>query len=295
MSIASVRAALLALTLSGLSLPAFAEETRSILFVGNSFTQGANSAVLRYRPQSVEGRVEADVGGIPALFARFAEQTGQIWRVVHVTRGGATLADHIRERLPLMAGRWDVAVLQEYSTLDPQRPGNAETTAKTAPELARHIEVANPDAAIYLMATWSRADQIYTLAGHWYGRPVASMAEDVQRALGRIDATSDAIDGVIPVGAAWNRAMAAGIADPNPYDGTSFGQVDLWSYDQYHASAAGSYLEALVVFGRVTGVDPRTLGAGEKAAHEIGLDPRVTAALQRVAAEQLRLPDGVER
>jgi len=37
------------------------------------------------------------------------------------------------------------------------------------------------------------------------------------------------------------------------------------------------------------------LGAGEKAAHEIGLDPRVAAALQRIAAEQLGLPGGVER
>ena len=287
------RVSVLAAVCLAFAAPVQAEEAkRSILFIGNSFTQGSNSAVLRYRPQSVEGRVEADVGGIPALYARFAEQMGQPWRVVHVTRGGASLSDHIRDRLPLMAGTWDVAVMQEYSTLDPKRPGNAEMTAKAAPQLARHIEAANPGAQIFLMATWSRADQIYTPAGHWYGRPVDSMARDVQRALDAVDTASDAIDGVIPVGAAWNRAMAAGVADPNPYDGTSFGQVDLWSYDQYHASAAGSYLEALVVFGRVTGTDPRRLGAGERAAHEIGLDPRVTEALQRVAAEELGLAGG---
>ncbi len=78
------------------------------------------------------------------------------------------------------------------------------------------------------------------------------------------------IDGIIPVGEAWNRAFAEGVADPNPYDGTDFGKVDLWTYDQYHASTAGYYLEALMVFGKVTGLDPRSLGANEKAADDLG-------------------------
>ncbi|MCE3519676.1 hypothetical protein LXJ58_33530, partial [Escherichia coli] len=62
---------------------------------------------------------------------------------------------------------------------------------------------------------------------------------------------------------------------------------NLWSYDQYHASIAGYYLEALMVFGQVTGVDPRTLGAGERAADELGLSPDLAVSLQRVAAAQL--------
>ena len=92
----------------------------------------------------------------------------------------------------------------------------------------------------------------------------------------------------MPVGQAWTRAFALGIADPNPYDGITFGQANLWSYDQYHASTAGYYLEALTVFGAVTGVDPRSLGRGERAADELGLSPDLAASLQRVAHEQLR-------
>jgi hypothetical protein len=63
------------------------------------------------------------------------------------------------------------------------------------------------------------------------------------------------------------------VADPDPYDGVSFGQVDLWGWDHYHASAYGYYLEALVVFGGVTGRDPRSLGEQETSAVDLGLSP----------------------
>lgn len=267
-----------------------ADDPQTILFVGNSFTQGANSAVLRYRPDSIDDLGKDGVGGIPALFARFAEQSGQKWKVAHATRGGATLADHLRDRLPLIDRSWDVVVLQEYSTLDPQRPGNSETTMSNTRTLTDILVRANPQVEVLLMATWSRADQIYQPKGHWYAKPVGSMAQELRVALDGVDTALDDVDGVIPVGEAWNRAMSEGVADPNPYDGTAFGQVDLWSYDQYHASAAGSYLEALTVFGRVTGIDPRTFGGQEIAAHELGLDPRVAVALQRIAAIELGFP-----
>lgn len=257
---------------------------RSILFVGNSFTQGSNSAALRYRPELVEDLNGEGVGGVPAIFARLVGQAGLDWRVAHETRGGATLAFHLAEKRDSIARPWDVAVLQQFSVLDPDNPGDPATTAHDAPALARLVDGANDAARVYLMATWSRADQVYRPEGHWHGQPVAAMAEDVARALEAIDAASPEIDGVIPVGAGWNRAMATGLADPNPYDGRAFGQVDLWSWDQYHASAEGSYLAALIVFAQVTGHDPRAFGAGEKAAHELGIAPGVAARLQEVAA-----------
>ena len=89
---------------------------------------------------------------------------------------------------------------------------------------------------------------------------------------------------------AWNRAIASGIADPDPYNGVAFGQVDLWTYDHYHASIFGYYLEALIVFGRVTGLDPTRLGANERAADDLGIDPRVAVQLQQVAKAQLATP-----
>ena len=54
------------------------------------------------------------------------------------------------------------------------------------------------------------------------------------------------VDRVNPVGLAWNTAILAGFADPNPYDGITPGQLNLWASDSYHASDYGYYLHALV-------------------------------------------------
>lgn len=282
-----IPAALLALLTLAAATPASAEEPRTILFIGNSFTQGATSAVMHYRPESVEDLNGESVGGIPALFDTFAEQANVPWKVAHETRGGATLGFHLEERREKIDAPWDVVVMQQYSVLDPENPGDATQTAADAPALAAMFARANPAVDVYLMAAWSRADQVYREGGHWHGRPIAAMALDLRRAMDVVDAASPDVDGVIPVGEAWNRAMRRGLADANPYDGREFGKIDLWSYDQYHASIEGSYLEALVVFGYVTGVDPRSLGSGEKAARELGLPARVAVALQQVAAAEL--------
>lgn len=268
------------------SVPAQAAPQR-ILFVGNSFTMGANSAVLRYRPDSVEDINGEGVGGIPALFAKFAEQADLAWSVAHETRGGTTLDFHLNERRAQIERPWDVVVMQQYSVLDPQKPGDASDTVRDAPKLADMFAAQNNDVKVYLLATWSRADQAWKPEGHWYGQPVGAMALDVRRGLDQADAASDEIDGVIPVGEAWNRAIATGIADPNPYDGRDYGKIDLWSYDHYHASAEGSYLEALVIFAQITGYDVRRFGGQERAAHELGIDPKVAEALQKVAMAQL--------
>ncbi|ANY20391.1 hypothetical protein A6F68_01881 [Tsuneonella dongtanensis] len=278
------------LTAAALALAAFGADAalahERILFVGNSFTMGANSSALRYRADSVEALGEANIGGIPAIFERFAEQAGFEWEASHELRGGSDLAYHLSEKRQAIDKPWDVVVLQQYSTLDAKNPGNPASTARDAPELARLVTARNPGVKVYLLATWTRADQAYKPTGHWFGKPLATMAIDVRRALDAADAASDDIDGVIPVGEAWQRAIEAGVADANPYDGRDFGKVDLWSYDQYHASAEGSYLEALVVFAQITGYDVRRFGAGEKAANELGIDPKVAAALQKVAMEQ---------
>jgi hypothetical protein len=97
---------------------------------------------------------------------------------------------------------------------------------------------------------------------------------------------------VIPVGEAWNRAFKAGVADPNPYDGISYGQVDLWTNDHYHASSYGYYLEALMIFGDLTGLDPRSLGETERAAGDLGFSKLQALALQKVAFEELAATKG---
>jgi hypothetical protein len=182
---------------------------------------------------------------------------------------------------------WDVVILQELSTLDRDKPGDPTDYRTYAPLFAQMFAKTNPGVEIQLMATWARADLVYGKGSPWSGKPVAAMALDLRRATDGVRALSPLFRGVLPVGEAWNRAMSAGLADPNPFDGVAFGQVDLWTYDNYHASIHGYYLEALIVFGRVTGRDPVSLGANERAADDLGIDPKVAVALQKIAHDQL--------
>ncbi len=260
---------------------------KTILFIGNSFTQGAHSAARNWRAGSVADLNQAGYGGVPALFKLFTEQAGLDYEVSLETQGGKSLGFHYDERRQRFDRAWDVVVLQEYSTLDRERPGDPAEYIRNVGRLAALFKARNPAVDIRLAATWSRADQAYKPKGHWYGKPVSTMAEDLRAAADRARSANSAVAGVLPVGQAWNRAMTTGVADPNPYDGIGYGQLDLWAYDHYHASVAGYYLSALVTFGAVTGIDPTTLGPKEKGADELGLSDAQAAALQGVARDTL--------
>jgi hypothetical protein len=257
-----------------------------ILFIGNSFTYGAGSAVRFYRNDTVNDLNGDGVGGVPALFASFARQAGLDYDVALETRGGAGLDFHLAERRDRIARReWDIVVAHGYSTLDADNPGDPEKLVATSRALADLLRARNADVELHLMATWSRADQVYVADGAWAGRPIEAMANDVRAAYDEAAAAADAK--VIPVGEAWNRAMRAGAADPNPYDGVDAGKLDLWTYDHYHASTYGYYLEALVIFGHLTGRDPRSLGASECSAFELGLSRSQARTLQQIAFDEL--------
>ncbi|MBN8842045.1 MAG: M13 family metallopeptidase [Sphingomonadales bacterium] len=265
--------------------PAAATET--ILFVGNSFTYGAYSPVQHYRPDIVTDLNGEGIGGVPALFEIFTRQAGLDFEVSLETGPGKGFDFHLSEKRAAIGKPWDHVILQGLSLLDAAKPGDAQSTIVGAEALTRLFHGHNPKAQIRLTATWSRADQVYQPAGHWYGKPIEAMALDIRRAYDLAAAQTPAIRGVIPVGQAWTRAMQAGVADPNPYDGIAAGQVDLWAYDHYHGSSHGYYLEALTVFGSVTGKDPRILGEREQAAAELGISPAQAKALQQAAYETL--------
>lgn len=263
-----------------------APPARTILFVGNSFTQGAHSAVRRYRPDTVTDLTNDGTGGVPAIFKLMTQEAGLNYNVSLETQGGKGLDFHYDTRRALLDRKWDVVVLQEFSTLDRAKPGDPGLLVTYSRLLAAMFRQRNPAVRIEFSSTWSRADETYQPKGHWFGKPITAMALDL-RAGANLALANRSIDGIIAVGEAWNRAFAEGVADPNPYDGTEFGKTDLWTYDQYHASTAGYYLEALMVFGKVTGLDPRVLGANEKAADDLGLSPRLAAALRDIAFRQL--------
>ena len=264
--------------------PAFAE---NILFVGNSFTFAAGTPVMTFKSKFVTDLNRNGTGGVPALFKLFTAQAGLDYDVYLETQPGAGIDWHLKHKLPeLGAKRWQTVVLQSYSTLDEKRPGDGTVLASSVKRMAALVRKANPGVKVKLVATWSRADQTYDKSGHWYGKPIDAMANDVRaaydRAAGGVRGAS-----VIPVGEAWSRAIKVGFADANPYDGIEAGKVDLWGDDHYHGSIYGYYLEALTIFGGVTGVDPRSLGANECAGIELGVTPEQIRALEQIAFDQL--------
>jgi len=271
----------------GAAAPVAAQDTapvQTILFVGNSFTFGANSPVWKYRANSVTDLNHDGVGGVPALFRLFTQEAGLNFAVSLETSPGKTLKWHWDNRQSAIDRPWDHVVMQEYSTLDPAAPGNPANTVLYTGRLAGLFVARNPKVEVSLTATWSRPDQTYLKSGHWYGQPIAQMALDVRHANDLAAATSPAIDKVHPVGQAFTCAITSGVAVANPYDGVPFGKIDLWTWDQYHASAYGYYLEALVVFADVTGKDPAALGPHETAAAELGISPAVAMRLQHIAS-----------
>jgi hypothetical protein len=140
----------------------------------------------------------------------------------------------------------------------------------------------NPGVQVFLTATWSRPDQTFPPQGAWVGQPIEKMALDIRRADDEARQVSGA-KRVLPVGQAFNCAIALGIADSNPYDGITRGKIHLWADDHYHASTAGYYLEALTIFAGVAMRDPRRLGAHESAGAELGLPPALVDRLEGVA------------
>lgn len=283
----------LVLTFALTAPPVQAQNATSILFVGNSFTFGSGSAVRFYRADTVTDLNNEGIGGVPALFKSFTDQAGLRYDVYLETRGGSGLDFHLENKLGVIGQRpWDVVVMHGQSTLDFDKPGDPAKLVLTARQMAEFLRGRNPKVQVHLMATWSRADQTYPPKTAWAGKPIEAMARDVRAAYDKAAVAAGAAS-VLPVGEAWNRAMQTGVADPNPYDGIAAGKVNLWTYDHYHASTHGYYLEALVVFGRLTGRDPRSLGENECSAFELGLPRAEVRALQQVAFDQLVAAGGI--
>jgi len=279
----STLVALFILTLAA----ATAQTGTSVLFIGNSFTYGDGSPVRFYRSSTVTDLNNEGIGGVPALFKSFTAQAGIDYDVSLETRGGSGFEFHLENKQDVLGSRpWDRVVMQGQSMLDLAKPGDATKIIATSRDLAAFLRKRNPKVELFLTATWSRADQTYPEKGAWFGKPIEVMARDVRAGVDKAAAAA-AVKTVIPVGEAWTRAMQTGVADPNPYDGVDVGKLDLWTHDHYHASTAGYYLEALVVFGTLTGRDPRSLGDNECSGFELGMARSQVKALQQVAFDEL--------
>jgi hypothetical protein len=273
--------ALMAVTADGGAAP------RSVLFIGNSFLFGSGSAVRFYRADTVTDLNGEGQGGVPALFKSFAQQSGLDVDVSLETRGGSGLDFHLAEKLPQIGSKpWDAVVMHGFSLLDAQKPRDPAKLIATSKQMAEFLRGKNANVEIFLIATWPRADHVYPEKGAWHGTSIEAMTKDVRAAYDQA-AKNAGIKTVIPVGESWWRAMQSGVADSNPYDGIEAGKMNLWTFDSYHASTHGYYLQALMIFGALTGKDPRSLGDGECAGYELGMSRAETRSLQQVAFDQL--------
>jgi hypothetical protein len=264
----------------------------SILFIGNSFTYGDLAPTVRnYKPYTVTDLVGTNIGGVPALFEQMTTDRGLDYSVYLETQGGSGLDFHYNNRLALINKPWDVVSMHGQSNLDFSKPGDPTLLSQYTGLLGQAFTAQNPNVDIRLTATWSRANLTYQPACNsanppspWCGGSILTMANDVMKGYQVAAANNPTfVDGINPVGLAWNNAIIAGFADPNPYDGITPGQVNLWASDSYHASPFGYYLHALVVFGEVTGQDPRVLGY-DTVSRDLGFTPEQSYAMQGFAS-----------
>ncbi len=172
------------------------------------------------------------------------------------------------------------------------------TLYETPPMASYGFASARADAPIYGTSTSAPGGPNAPYVGA--ANPMAQMAADLHQAyVGEAAKWNAANPGksrldVAPVGDAWVSAMNLRVAQADPFlPAEPAGTVDLWDSDAllacctapigYHPSAYGAYLDALVLFARITG-HSALVGAGGQAAAMLGIAPAVAARLQLAAA-----------
>jgi hypothetical protein len=207
------------------TLSACAEDPQRVLFVGNSYT-GVNK--------------------LPEVFLEVVKSSGRAAPIVKSsTPGGRTLKQHlaIAGSMKLVdEGDWDVVVLQGQS----QEPAIAEideTVRKefleSAAELCRRVRAKSPKVKIYFYETWARHADYWKAAKK--GPDVGADPKDMQTRLRKWYGVVAKENGAsfVPCGDAWELNYASAEA------------VRLHTKDNSHPEFVGTYLNALIFFGKV--------------------------------------------
>ena len=189
---------------------------------------------------------------------------------------------------------------------------NAQITLAQTPPLASYgYTSSNPAQPIFGSSTPAQQGGNKAYAPYIGDpNPIAHMASDVHNAYSLAAATYNAANPakshltVSPDGDAWVTAINLGLAEQDPFlVNEPAGQVDLWDSNPllacctvpigYHPSVYGDYLNALTLFGSLTGLNPESLDAefdptnplyASSASDAFGITPQIAAELA-VAAE----------
>jgi len=192
------------------------------------------------------------------------------------------------------------------------------TLYETPPIASYGFSSSNPNAPIFGSSTVAQQGGNKAYAPYvGDANPIAAMASDLHNAYLAEAAAFNAANptksqvNVALAGDAWVTAINQGIAQFNPFlVNEPKGQVDLWDSNPllaccetpigYHPSQYGDFLDALVLFGQITGVDPETLLAewntnnplySSSASLALGISPGVANELA-IAAEDTLLAAG---
>jgi hypothetical protein len=208
---------------------AHAEDPQRILFIGNSYTADKK---------------------LPDVFLELVKDSGRTSPMVKSsTPGGRTLKQHlgIAASMKLVEeGGWDVVVLQGQS----QEPAIAEKDESVrkeflegAAELCKRVRAKSPKARILFYETWARHADYWTMPGK-KGPDVGANPKEMQERLRKWYGIVAKDNGAtyVPCGDAWELNYAS--ATP----------LRLHTKDNSHPEFVGTYLNALIFFGKIYGV-----------------------------------------
>lgn len=231
-------------------------KTYKILFVGNSYTY-CNDMPTRY-------------------FGEIMEAAGYSVKILSLTKGGWTLSGSANSQdelgkqvdMALTHQDFDFVILQEQSMTPAVNSGSFYNAVKRLDKKIREC-----GATPVLYATWGRKQGSGDLAA--CGLTAETMTWKLAASYEHMGQTHD-----IPVAhvglAFWDIVQ-------------NERRVNLFDTDLSHPNAAGSYLAALTIFARITGVDPTTVdyegGVGSN------IEPILKEAARKAVFETPEIPD----
>ena len=228
-------------------MPCNAQQTRRVLFVGNSYTY---------------------VNDLPQMVANMAASVGD--QLVHTssTPGGCTFQQHcINQSMTLIRqGGWDAVVLQEQSQLPsfPQEQVEVEVFPFAA-QLVDSIYSSSPCAEPIFYMTWGRRDGDQDNAPYF---PVLGSYEGMDSMLCQryMQMAADNDASLCPVGRVWRKLRAE-----HP-------DINLYADDGSHPSLAGTYAAACAFYAVLFHHDPADLTFGGEVADDDARTIRAAAS-----------------
>jgi hypothetical protein len=224
------------------------ERAVRVLLIGNSYTQA------NLMPHLL-GRLSESVRGARPL------------HVEAVVKGGYTLRQHLElgeAATRIRRGHYDQVVLQGHSLSALNDPFELDQSARLF-----HRMIERTGARTVLYATWPREPDAEFYRAQLGVRSFSAMASRVAHTYARLGGRLKAR--VAPVGRAFARALAAAPG------------LVLYRADGSHPTETGSFLAACVLYGTLTGEDPR---ASNYRPENVG--ERDAALAKRVASDALR-------